>query len=284
MSWQDLSSIVWENLYTIFNSAFMTSLIGAMSGALAGAYMAQRIADKANESERLLKQIRATNAAITMAFTICNSFIQLKRQHVKPLYTQFNEEAAAHQAFLRKHCLGEISPDKPFSFSLDFRLLQIPLFHIDALKRFMFETLSVSGRPVVLTAQLASTIDSVKHLMETRSKFIETFKSNPPKDTHQALALYFGLPYGEGKVSTEYKDTLEGLDSQVDCGIFFSSQLCRDLNTFGEGLLSKYKRLSRSANERINEADFSLAESEGLMPEDSKFADWNQAFKKSEVA
>ncbi len=69
----------WLNLAAFFNSAFATSLAGAYAGAKA----AQKIAERIKERSEIQIQIRNTNAAITIAFIICNAAISLKNNRPK---------------------------------------------------------------------------------------------------------------------------------------------------------------------------------------------------------
>jgi hypothetical protein len=259
----------------------MTSLVGALAGAFAGATAAQRIAERTRQSDNLLGQLRATNAAMTVAFTICNSFIQLKRQHVQALYVGFHAQVAALQEFHRKRNAGEIPLEQPFQFQADLRSIQLPLMPVEVLQRLIFDRLSVSGRPLALAATIAGTVESVRDLMEKRAELVTRFNAIPPGHDALTIALYFGLPHGDGRVSTEYKDTLEGLFNQIENGIFFSELLCKDLKGFGDETLAKYKKLSKKTTERVSEVDFELARREGLMPDESKFADWLRGFAKA---
>lgn len=269
----------WEVVGTVLNSAFAISLVGALAGAFAGAWAAQRIAERAKESEQLLAQIRATNAAMTVAFTIGNSFIQLKKQHVQALYAGFQAKLSELLEFHRKRDAGEIPKDQPFQFLADLRSIQLPLMPVDVLQHLVFDKLSLSGRPLALTATIAGTINSVRDLMQKRTAMIENFKSITPSEQAMIPALYFGMPYADGRVNTEYKDTLEGLHNQVDDGIFFCELLCKDLMSFGDEVLAKYKKLAKKTTERVTEVDFEIAHREGLMPDESNYADWLRGFQ-----
>lgn len=274
-SWLSLDSVG-----TALNSAFTTSLVGALAGAFAGARAAQRIAESAKESENLLGQLRATNAAVTVAFTICNSFIQLKKQHIQAMYVGYNAQFAELQEFHRKRNAGEIPREQPFRFHADLRSVQLPLMPIEVLQRLVFDKLSVTGRPLALAATIAGTIDSLRDLMEKRAELVSQFRAIPPGGHADTVALYFGLPYGDGRMSTEYKDTLEGVYNQVDNGIFFSELLCKDLKAFGDEALIKYKKLAKKTTESVGEIDFALARKDNLMPDESKFSDWLRGFVK----
>src|SRR5690349_16473622 len=82
--------IDWESLKAFANSAFTTSLVGALAGAFAGARAAQVIAERSKLRDEISKQIRDTNAAMVVSFTIANSVLALKKQHVAELKTSYD--------------------------------------------------------------------------------------------------------------------------------------------------------------------------------------------------
>jgi hypothetical protein len=271
--------ISWDTVGTVLNSAFTTSLVGALTGAFAGARAAQRIAERSKEAEQLLAQIRAINAAISASFVVCNLLLALKRQHVKPLYDTFVAKKAELQEFHRRRRAGEIPSDQPFEFTADLRTLQMPLVPIAVLERLVFEKLSVVGRPLALTTSLAGVAASLAELMQRRSSMIEQFKQVPSEKQALVAALYFGHAFAEGRVSTEYADTLEALSTQTDNGIFFSQLLCKDLAESGASALEAYKRIAKKSTEHISSIDFKFAREQGLMPDEALYQDWLRGFQ-----
>ena len=71
ISWLDKFNL--DVISNSLNSQFASSLIGALAGAFAGAWAAKKIADRGKLQEQLLAQIRNTNAAIIVSFSICNT-------------------------------------------------------------------------------------------------------------------------------------------------------------------------------------------------------------------
>lgn len=259
-----------------FNSAFTTSLVGALAGAYAGATAAQRIAERAKERDQLLTQIRNTNAAIMVAFGICNAAISLKKQQTKALCESFFAKKVELTEFQRKRKAGGIASDTPFEFQADLRSLQVPLVPIDVLRTQVYEKLSVSGRPLALVATLAGALTSLSDTITNRNQLIESFKRLNPETLP---ALYFGLPYGDGHVSTEYADTIEAIHNLIDDVIFFSNLLCRDLTKHGNKILDKYKSRFNDKLETIHTIDFANAKTVGLMPHDEQYVDWLSGFQ-----
>lgn len=271
--------LTWENATTFLNSAFSISLLGALAGAYAGATAAQRIAERTKERDQLLTQIRSTNAAIMVAFGICNAALSLKKQQTIALCETFVAKKNELIEFMRKRKAGEIPGDTPFEFQADLRSLQMPLGPIDVLRTQVYEKLSVSGRPLALVATLAGALSSLADTITNRNNLIVGFKHLAP-EAHKALpALYFGLPFGGGHVSTEYADTIEALNTLTDDVIFFSDLLCKDLADHGNRILDTYKTRFKDKLESINAIDFTNARTAGLMPREENYADWLHGFK-----
>lgn len=278
-----LEFLTWKNLATLFNSAFATSLVGALAGAYAGAKAAQKIAERAKERSEYQAQIRNTNAAITLAFMICNAAISLKRQQTKELCDTYFEKKISLEEFSRKRKSGETPREIPFEFRADLRSVPSPAVPIDALRSLVYEKLSVSGRPLALVATLAGVLSSLNDTISNRNGLIANFKQLSPQVRETILPpLYFGLPYDGGHVSTEYFDTMTGLQSLIDDVIFFSQLLCKDLVNHGNKVLGKYKSQFRGALERIHAIELSSEKTAGLIPEDGQYSDWLSGFQERE--
>lgn len=272
-----------ENLAAISNSAFMTSLVGALAGAYAGAKAAQIITERSKERAEFQAQIRNTNAAITLSFMVCNAAISLKKQQTKELCDTYFKKKAELEGFLQKRKTGEISSDIPFELQADLRIVPIPAVPLDALRSLVYEKLSVSGRPLALVATLAGALSSLANTITNRNGLIASFKQLPPQACDAALpALYFGRPYGEGHVSTEYLDTMTGLQNLTDDVIFFSYLLCKDLATHGNKVLNKFKSQFKGVLEQINAIELSPEKTAGLIPPDEQYSEWLSGFREKE--
>src|SRR5271166_3728954 len=82
----------WPYAENFLNSVFFTSIAGAFAGALGGAWAAQRIAERVKSKDELIKEFRATNASILLAFGICNTLIVAKRQVTLPMKSRFDQD------------------------------------------------------------------------------------------------------------------------------------------------------------------------------------------------
>jgi len=273
--------ITWENLAAISNSSFTTSLVGALAGAYAGAYAAQKIAERSKERAEFQSQIRNTNAAITLSFMVCNAAISLKKQQTKVLCETYFKKQAELESLIKKRKLGEISSDVLFEFQADLRIVPIPVVPINGLRALVYEKLSVSGRPIALVPTLDGALSSLAETIENRNSLIASFKQLSPRARDTALpALYFGRPYGDGHVSTEYFDTMTGLKNQTDDVIFFSRLLCEELAEHGNRVLEKFKSQFKGVMDQINAFELSPEKTAGLIPPNEQYSEWLAGFPK----
>jgi hypothetical protein len=99
---------------------FITAIVGSMAGAGAGAYGAQWIVARGKQRDELLTEIRNTNATIMVAVGICNTFLGIKRQNVKPLKDFYDAQRAAYHEHAKT------------DFVADLRSLYLPPFPISS--------------------------------------------------------------------------------------------------------------------------------------------------------
>lgn len=224
----------WAAVKTFAGSSFVIALVGSFAGAFAGAIGAQRIAERFKERELATLQLRNSNAAIMVAFSVCNSMLALKSQHVCKLYTTFRRQKDELATFKRKRDEGVVSRETPFQFQAELRALPMPLAPDETLQTQIFERLSVTGRALALAPTLSQTISSLGTSIATRNALIERFRASGGSDNPEFVNLYFGLRSSSGHLSTEYPDTIEAIHHLTDDAIFFSNLLCEDLRNYGE--------------------------------------------------
>ena len=117
-------------LWDFANTTFFSSL----SGAFAGAYGGQLIVEKIKNRETLLTEIRNTNAAIMMAFDICNSYVSLKKQYVKALKETFAKQRQDLNKYHADLKSGQIPATDVFHFQADLGTLETMLMPIEVLQ------------------------------------------------------------------------------------------------------------------------------------------------------
>lgn len=268
---------VWELVLRFFNSVFFTGLAAAALGAFAGAYAAQRIATKGKYRDELLQEMRDINAAIMLAFAICNSLLGLKKQHTKRIKEQFDAQKATLLDFHAKRNAGLVPKDEELHVACDLQTLSLEPLPIDILQQQVFDKLSVGGRALSLTTTLRQTLHGLSASLERRNKLIEAYKAN---EIPFSVELYFGLPLKGGNVNMDYPSSIDAIYSQTNDGIFFSRMLCDDLVEHGRAVVKKFKENFKRGALRISEPEWSKAEKAGLMPYPADYADWVTMFKK----
>lgn len=277
-----LTQATWVKEFA--NSNFFTALCASLAGAVAGACVAQRTTERAKLREEMIREIRDTNAAIMLAFTICNSLLSLKKQHVKALKTDYDETRDLAIEHAQKAQSNDTQGKGRFKIKADLKTLPHLKLPTDALQKIVFERLPTTGRPLALVISLIEAKFSLNDVIEKRNKLIEQYQTSVLGNQEHFVALYLGLPDVNGHTNQEYPDAMNAIHSNVDEIIFFSNLLCRDLQQHGEDLAINFKREFRGPIPPISKVDFGMAHSAGLMPSEDDFADWLQGFAKKSDA
>jgi hypothetical protein len=256
----------------ILNSEFAKSVVGSLAGAFAGAYAAQRIIERSKQKEELIKEIRNANAAATMSFMIANTFLTIKKQHVKQLYESFERDRAAVLEFKKR----KRKPGEQFEFRTDFEFLAPVTVSIVPLQTLVFERISAPGRPLGLASILRQTIDSVNGSLELRNNLIQAFnEKNLPHD--QLAPAYFGLPTERG-VDQVYASTLRAINTYTDDCIHFSKLLTEDLIAYANTVKARFEKNYRESAPGVVAIGFTKPEYEELLPNPEPYRDWESMF------
>lgn len=267
------ANAVWQFL----NSSFVIALVGGFTGAVGGALGAQRISERTRRREERLKELRYTNAAIMVAHTICNAALALKKQHVQPMRESFLKAKSDLETFKAKREAKQVAADAEFHIQLDMRAYPAPIVPIESLKHIMFRELSVVGRPLALASVIEQSLNGLTAAIAKRDQLTQRFGTGEiPEKVH--AHYYFGLPLQGGHVNQELPDLVEAIYSYVDDLAFFSSQLCSDLMKHGAKVREALvKGLSKQVL-HVSEVDFAGPLKSGLIPPDSQYKDWLNAF------
>ncbi len=265
---------VLGSVWLFLSSQFALTLIGTLFAAFAGAYCAHIIIERNKRREGWQRELRITNAAIMVSFELCNSFLSLKKQHVKDLGFQYNRDKNSLVEFQNGKRNGKISPDTVFEFQANFISVNPITMPDEILVKQVFEPISAGARAYTLTNTLIRTIKSLNQSIVRRNELIDTWKTSPEPLGNNLARFYFGFPDPHGHVDHSYPDSIEAICSLTDDCIFFSQLLCAHLVDNGERL----KKLLGKRAPNVNRPDFSKAVGEGLMPGPENYQEWTKMF------
>ncbi len=278
-----LCYVPWTDIKAFGNSNFFTALAGSLAGAFAGAYIAQRIANRNKDRDELLKEIRNTNAAITLSVGICNSAVNMKQQNIKSLKEDFMTARAELLEIRQKYQPGVIQGDSElhkFNFKFDLRALPMPQLPTETLQKQIFEKLSVGNRPLSAVVSLIESTTLLREAIEKRNQLIEQYTAESAFKDPLFYLRYFGLSYSEDPVDLVYPNLVDAIYSYADDAIFFSHLLCDDLSESGRELSAEFKKNFGKGAPPVNKANFEKPLTAGLLPGNEAYADWLNGFVK----
>lgn len=274
-------STLLNHAWSLLNSSFAISIIGGLTGALGGALGAQHIVERSKRRDELLKELRNTNAAIMVAFSICNAALALKKQHVQLMYEQFAKEKEALRAFNEQRATGQRQGNAEFRYVADMRTFPAPVVPIETLEALVFEKLSAYGRPLALVSVLNQSLVGLRDAIGKRDVLIHRIATGVIP-AEQLPQYYFGMPLPTGDTNQEYPDLIEAIHSYVDDVAFFSALLCTDLVRHGNGIHAVFTKKFRKGAPEVSAADFTGPREKGLIPPDDQYIDWLKAFMEDE--
>lgn len=285
MTWTDLHAwcawaVAAAYAFVTQNAVNLTVFI-PFGSAFFGAYTAQRIAELNRTREDLTKEIRSTNAALSVAFSVCNSAIALKRQHVTQMKEEFRKSKADFEEHLRKRATGEIQGDKVYRFPVHLMTLNPPKLASDSLRSMVLDRLTAVGRPLHLAVEIVESTQTLTTCLDTRNKVIEDMKKNNSEGLSNdgSAQRFFGLKFGGGHQDLTFPHLVDNIARSTDDVIFFAYLLCEDLRKHGDKLVEKYhKRFGSVDAPHISEIDFSPRVADGTVPPRDQYKDWTTNF------
>lgn len=264
-------------LLEALKSNFSIALVSGFAGGYAGAAAPQHVIEKGKRREELTKEIRNTNAATMVSFSVCNAALALKKQHVQPLYEQFHRAKQEIERFLQQRAAGQIPREHAFEFTADFRTfppLEVPL---DSLKELVFHRISAYGRAVALVSVIEQSLVGVKSSILKREQFVQCVQSGGISGD-DLPRYYFGQPLPGGETNQEYTDLVEAIHSYLDDVTFFTALLCSDLVEHAKAVRERFVAAFGKDAPHVSEPDFSGPRERRLIPPDDQYRDWLRAF------
>jgi hypothetical protein len=244
-------------------------LASALSGAAIGAFGSQFFAARNKERDDLLKEVRSANSACTIAYSITDSFITMKRDIVKPTVDRFTQAKERFELAFKNYIPGVSAPvDIPFDLQT-FTPLRTASSH---LQDIVFRGISAPVRAVSAMAILDRAIAGLHDFHLARNALCEEFRLKGPKP--DAFA-YFGIKKGDA-TDERLASILRSIDTYTDDVIFLSKLLGDDLRKYANDLKAKLPKRLKDKAPVITSADFSIASD--ILPDPTKYEHWQTMF------
>ena len=260
------------------NSPFIASLLSALFGALFGALAAQKIATRYHEKEYYQAQINATNLSIMNAYSIANSALSMKHQHLERIYKNLISHQLLHEKHIKNVREGKASSAEQLELTLDFQIILMRKFPTERIEKIVFENIPASSRILASINTISGLVNDLSTCLERRTSIIDRFKRATEAERKQVHYYYLGLENENGNIDTEYPDCIRGAHQYTNDIIFFSKLLCEDLEKYGHSIMHKYEKKFGSTEQKILSTDFKIAEEKDLLPNKDDYADWLQGF------
>lgn len=212
--WAEVSAILHSSvagIWHVLQSTFSTAVVGSLTGAFGGAWAAKKIADRSKLREELLKEIRNTNAAATMIYGIANTYIGLKKQHVKRLYEEYHSQRDNFELFLKSSQARMAPPRQTFQFNADLMTLNTPNSPTEQIENIIFNQISITGPVLFVTPILLQSIQSIRETFTERNMLINEFRAHGSTNPY----VYFGIGH-DNHVDQRYMNTVNGISALND--------------------------------------------------------------------
>jgi hypothetical protein len=256
----------WDQIWSYLDGNFSAALFGAIAGAVG----AQWLGDRTEKRKALIEELRSTNAAINVTYTIANTYCNLKNQHGRPMKQRFDDLRRALDDFKKARKEGNIGKDVLFRFDADFEALIPPYVPVDTLKTLLFEKVTLTGRPLSFVVFLVQSIGDLNASIELRNDMIKECQAKSPIPEDELAPLYFGLRNKHGHIDRRFASSLENLVTKLDDSIFLSTKIVADLETHGKAI----KKALGNKKASVTTIDFTKAKEQGLVPDDAAYKDW----------
>jgi hypothetical protein len=158
--------------------AIYIPLASALSGAAIGAFGSQFFAARNKEREDLLKEVRSANAACTIAYSMTDGFIGMKRDIVKPTVEKFRAARERAEVAFRSFIPGVSVPiDIPFDLETH-TPLPTPSPH---LQDIVYKSISAPVRAISAMAVLHRTVVGLHDFHVARNALCDEFRLQKPQ-------------------------------------------------------------------------------------------------------
>jgi hypothetical protein len=181
----------------------------------------------------------------------------MKKQHIKRMRDEFEQERRNFVLFLKARKAGTVPPQQVYDFKADMETLNAPYSLHQELTRLVFEQVSPTGAELFITPLLLSSLQSLKESLALRNELIAGWKQAMPDPFPP---VYFGV-WHRGMVDRRYRSAVEAIFSTNDDVIAFSMILAESFEARAKRQRDFYNKKFRTTGPTVNKVDFSAVES-----------------------
>lgn len=245
--------------------AIYIPLVSSLVGAGVGAWTAQYIAARNKRVDERLKEVRAANAATTIAYGITDHFLSMKEQIVKPLVDEF--------AIMREQFMQADAKPKPpgvsvIVFKVPLEAFRFNLSPYKELQDIVLKELSAPIRPSMMVAILSRTLATIDKLADDRNARVKEFQEVQKAGKEMNPYAYYGVPFPSGGADMRYANSLQHISDYTDDVIKFSHMIGDDLRAYALALRLTLPTSIQARAPRITTMSFNKPE---LMPNSVKY-------------
>ncbi|MEI8714774.1 hypothetical protein [Mesorhizobium sp. ISC11] len=270
------------SLWHYVNSSpnFVPSVVG-IAAAFAGSWGAQIAILRRERRREITANLNSLNESIALCFTIANSFMALKKQHLIGMVERFRATEARFEFFSNEQQARNEYNEvvNVFEFQAELHTLPLMKVQIDRLEKNVFEKLGLGMKSLALTVELAKAIELLNASIGERNNLIAKWYEGPRVSNDAMLFRYLGVKVRDG-ADEKYKQTLFAIETYCNDCIFFSMHLAQYLNEQANRVRRKHRHHVFWRLPKVAEADFSGAEAQSLIPDVQDYQSWLSAFRR----
>lgn len=257
------------------NSELGIAAVGSFAGAVGGYVIAMVI----NHRTEVISKVGHTKTAIAVVHSLFNTFLSLKKQHIKELCEQYEKNKNEFIELKKAK-----NPPREVIIPFVSHSISFPRVDFGLINTKLFEKADVTGRAYVLATTLINCIHELQNQIAYRHEAlnqIAQISAEYKLDDHDRACLYYGIRLNNhptmGNIDFQtYSDVMGHIRDFNNDIIWFSRELVWELIKNGK---ESAKKLIFS-RPKIGSVDYSDVES-SLMPDDANYKDWREKFKKA---
>jgi hypothetical protein len=273
----ELTSL-WHYLYASPN--FVPSVVG-VAAAFAGSWGAQVAIIRREQRRDVIATLNSVNEGVAICFTIANTFMALKRQHLVDMLARYRDLEERFETFKAERAKKVSKEERPvFAYEADLLMLPTIQVPIDRLEKSVFDKIALGTKPLALMIELIKSFNLANAAISSRNELIGSWYAGPPLVPDQFIVKYLGLK-SESGVDGSYRTTLYGIESYTDDCIYHAKTLSEWLTEYGKKVRRNYRHHIFWRLPKVAETDFSSQEAKSMLPDPKDYEQWMSAFRSS---